>query len=132
MNICLVLKHLMKSSLTKKIQTSLCGKRISDIEYRQHVWNKSEMKTMKMKDYYDLYLKLDTLMIANIFEKFRNKCLEKYSSCLSLCLRPPDLSWGTMPNMSKVEPDLISDVGMYLFLERGMKVSVSYISKRYG
>ena len=51
--------------------SSLTGKKISDREYKHvlKVWNKFEMKTMK--DYHNLYLKCDVLLIADIFEKFR-------------------------------------------------------------
>ena len=36
-----------------------------------------------------------------------------------------------MPNMRKIEFELISDANIYLFLEKGMRSGVSYISKRY-
>ena len=56
--------------------SSLNGKGISDKEY-QHVlkaWNKFEMKTMK--DYHDLYWKCDISLLADVLEKFRNRCLK--------------------------------------------------------
>ena len=34
------------------------------------------MKTMK--DYHDLYLKCDVLLLADVFEKFRNNILKNY------------------------------------------------------
>ena len=56
----------------------LTGKKISEEEYERvlNVWNKSEMKTMK--DYHDLYLKWDVLLLADVFEKFRNNSLKNY------------------------------------------------------
>ena len=33
--------------------------------------------------------------------------------------------------MTKIELELISDADMYLLLEKGMRVEVSYIYKRY-
>ena len=46
------------------------GKKISDNEYGHvvTVWNAFEMKTMK--DYHDLYLKYNVLLLADVFEKF--------------------------------------------------------------
>ena len=35
-----------------------------------------EMKTMK--DYHDLYLKCDILLLAEVFEKYRNNSLKIY------------------------------------------------------
>ena len=56
----------------EKFYSSLTGKKISDKEYDQvfNVWNKFEMKTMK--DYHDLYLKCDVLLLADVFKKFAN------------------------------------------------------------
>ena len=44
-------------------------------------------------------------------------------------LAAPALSWDTMLSMIKVELDLISDVNMYMFIEKGMGGGVSYILK---
>ena len=56
---------------TKTFYSSLTGKE-SDKEYEHglKVWNKFEIKTMK--DYHDLYLKCDVLLLADVFKKFRN------------------------------------------------------------
>ena len=56
----------------EKFYSSLTGKKISDKEYDQvfNVWNKFEMKTMK--DYHDLYLKCDVLLLADVFKNFTN------------------------------------------------------------
>ena len=63
-------KEMFYSSLTKT--------NISDKEYGHifNVWNKLEMKTMK--DYHSLYLKCNVLLIADLFEKFRNNSLKNY------------------------------------------------------
>ena len=56
----------------EKFYSSLADRKISDKEYEHvlNVWKKSEMKTMK--DYHDLYLKCDVLLLADVFEKFRS------------------------------------------------------------
>ena len=46
-----------------------------------------------MKDDQDLYLKGDVLLLAGVFEKFRNNSLENFVLCPSHYLRAPDLSW---------------------------------------
>ena len=57
-----------------RIYSLLTGKKISDKEYELvlKIWNKFEMKTMK--DYHDLYLKCNVLLLANFFRKdsFKN------------------------------------------------------------
>ena len=79
-----------KELLSKeKFYNSLTDRKISDKEY-EHVFNvsnKFEMKTMK--DYHDLYLKCDFLLLADVFEKFRNNSLKNYGLCQSHYLSAP-------------------------------------------
>ena len=67
----------------EKFYSWLTGRKISDKEYEHvlNVWNKFEMKTMK--DYHDLYLKCDILLLADVFEKVRNNTLKNYGLCPS-------------------------------------------------
>ena len=83
-----------------------------------------------MKDYHNLYLKCDVLSLADIFLKFGNEFLTSYGWCASHYLSAPALSWDAMLIMTKFGLDLISDVEMCLFFEKGMRNGVSYISKR--
>ena len=71
-----------------------------------------------MKNYHDLYLKCDILLLVDVFEKFKNRCLENYGLCPSNYLSVLDLSWDALFSMTKVELDIISDVEMYLFLKK--------------
>ena len=59
------------------------------------------MKTRK--DYHNLYLKCDVLLLADVFEKIRNKSLTNYGLCPSHYLSAPGLSWDAILNMKKVE-----------------------------
>ena len=52
-----------------------------ECEHALNVSKKFEMKTMK--DYHDLYLKCDVLLLANVFETFRNNSLKNYGLCPS-------------------------------------------------
>ena len=87
------------------------------------------MKTMK--DYHDLYLQCDVLLLADDFGKFRNYGLKNYRLCPSHYLSAPALSQDSMLNMTKIKLELISDSDMYIFLEKGMRGGVSNISHRY-
>ena len=62
-----------------------------------------------MKDFQDLYLKWDVLLLADVFEKFRISSLKNYGLCSSRHLNVPALSSYAMLNTRKVEPELISD-----------------------
>ena len=37
-----------------------------------------EFKLKNLGDYHDLYVQSDTLLLADVFENFRNKCIEIY------------------------------------------------------
>ena len=60
----------------EKFYSSLTGKKISDKEYEHvhKVLNKFDMKTVK--DYHNLYLKCNVLLLADVFEKIRNNSLK--------------------------------------------------------
>ena len=81
-----------------------------------------------MGDYHDYYLKKDVLLLADVFEKFIDTCLIFYrlaDPCDYLILL--DL----MLKMTGVRLEKIADIGMYLFIKKGLKGGISYIAKRY-
>ena len=67
----------------ERLYSSLTGKKTNDKEndHVLKVWNKFEIKTMK--DYHDLYLKWDVLLLANVYEIFNNNSLKNYRLCPS-------------------------------------------------
>ena len=79
-------------------------------EHVLNVCKKFEMKTMK--DYHNLYLKCDVLLLADVFETFRNNSLKNYWLCLSHYLSKPGLSWDVMLKIIKIELELIPDPDM--------------------
>ena len=62
-----------------------------------------------MKYYHDWYLKCNDLLLADVFEKFKNSSLKNYGLCPRHYLSVPALSWNAMLYMTKVEVELISD-----------------------
>ena len=47
-----------------------------DYEHTKKVWEAFEIKTLG--EYHDLYVQCDTLLLVDVFENFRNKCIEIY------------------------------------------------------
>ena len=86
----------------EKFYSSLTDRKISDKEYEHvlNVWKKFEMKTMK--DYYDLYLKCDVLLLCDLLEIFKNDSLKNYRSYPSHYLSAPDLIWDAMPKRQRL------------------------------
>ena len=81
------------------------------------------MKTMG--DHHDLYLKTDVLLLADVFEKFIKTCLDYYGSNPCHYFSSPGLSWDAMLKMTQIELELISDINMHLFIEKGMRGGIS-------
>ena len=84
-----------------------------------------------MKDYHDLHLKCDVLLLADILGKSRNNSLKNYGLRPSHYLSAPGLSWDAMVKMTKIEIELIQDPYMDIFFEKGTRGGISYISNRY-
>ena len=108
----------MKDGTTNDNDEKLEG-RMSDEEYLTciKIWNKFNMKNTC--DYHDPYLKIDVLLLANVFEKFINTCLKFYKLDPCHYFSSPGLGWDAMLKMNKVKLEKISDIDMYLFIEKG-------------
>ena len=85
-----------------------------------------------MGEYHDLYLKSDILLLADVFENFRKACQQYYGLDPAHYFTAPGLSWDAMLKMTKTKLELISDVDMFQFIEKGMRGGISYIANRYG
>ena len=82
-------------------------------------------------DYHHHCLKKDILLLADIFEKFADTCLKFYGSDPCHYFSSPGLSWGVMLKMTGVKLEKISDINMYLFIEKLLRGGISFIAKRY-
>jgi hypothetical protein len=84
-----------------------------------------------MGDYHDLYVKSDVLLLANVFENFRNVCLKAYNLDPCHFYTSPGLAWQACLKMTEVELQLLTDPDMYLFIEEGLRGGISMISNRF-
>ena len=78
-----------------------------------------------MDEYHVLYLKTDVLLLTDVFETFIKICLEYYRLYPCHYFDLPGLSWDAMLKMNGVKLDLISDTGMHLIKEKGIKGEIS-------
>ena len=71
------------------------------------------------------------LLLADVFENFRELCKQFYDLDPTHCFTAPGLSWQACLKMTGVEFELFTDIDMLLFIEEGVRGGVSMISYRY-
>ena len=101
-----------------------------DYTHAQNVWNTFKLQTMG--EYHDLYLKSDILLLADVFENFRRTCIQYYKLDPCHYFTSPGLSWDAMLKMTNIKLELMTDINMFQFIEKGMRGGISYIANRYG
>ena len=91
-------------------------------------------KAFKLKnnrDLHDLYLKVDVMGLADVFEEFRTICLKDYELDPVGYLGLPGFGWDAMLKKTHVNLDLFSDPEMYQFCEAGKRGGISMAGHRY-
>ena len=84
-----------------------------------------------MRDYHDLYLRTDTLLLADVMTEFRRVCKKVYGlEALHYCTSP-GLALDAMLKITKVKLDLISAPNMYMMIENGIRGGISTVMKRH-
>ena len=73
-------KDLMKHQwqIKKTFYSNLNIKSITDVHYRHANRVFKEFNIKCLGEYHDLYVQSDSLLIADVFENFRKKCIEVY------------------------------------------------------
>ena len=111
--------------------SSLTGENISDEDYThaKKVWDTFKMEYVK--DYHELYNKTDVLLLADVFENFRDICIRNYKLDPAHYFTAPGLAWDACLKMTGVRLELLTDVDMLLMVERGIRGGVSMASERF-
>ena len=104
---------------------------ISDEDYAhaQNVWKTFKMKYFK--NYHELYNKVDVLLLADVFENFRNICMTNYELDPAHYYTAPGLAWDAALKVTDVSLELLSDIDMLLMVEECIRGGVSTVSNRY-
>ena len=69
--------------------------------------------------YHDIYLESDVHLLADVFEHFRSTALATYELDPAHYLSLPGFSWDALLKLTNASLDLLSDVDMHLFIEKG-------------
>lgn len=108
-------------SLINDFYSKLYDKNIAEEDYKhaKKVWERFKCRTLG--EYSNLYLNADTILLAEVFESFRDLCFEVYSLDPSWYYTIPGLALDAMLKKTSIEIELLTDYDMYLFFERSIR-----------
>ena len=104
---------------------------ISDADYAhaQKVWDVFEIKNQGKN--HDLYVLSYTLLLADLFENFRDKCIEIYELDPAHFLSTSGLAWQACLKKTGVNLELLTDIDMVLMVGEGIRGGICQAIYRY-
>ena len=110
---------------------SLNMENIDDIDYRHgnNVFKRFKLKNLG--EYHDLYVQSDTLLLADVFENFRNTCIKVYELDPAHFLSFPGLTWQACLKKSNIKLELLTDYEMLLMVEEGIRGGICHSIHRH-
>ena len=111
--------------------SSLTMEDISETNYAHanNVFKKFNINNLG--EYHDLYVRSDPLLLADIFENFRQSCLENYELDPAHFVSLPGLAWQACLKKTNVELELLKDYDMLLMIEEGIRGGICHAVNRY-
>ena len=104
---------------------------ITDVNHRHAKTVFKNLSNKNLGDYHDLYVQSDTLLLADVFENFRNMCIKVYELDPAHFLSAPGLAWQACLKKTGVETELLTDPDMLLRVEKGIRGGICHAINRY-
>ena len=104
---------------------------ISDIDYRRANNMFKVVKLENLGNYHDLYVQSDTLLLADVFNNFRDMCIKEYELDTAHFLSLPGLAWQACLKKTNIELELLTDYNMLLMVEEGIRGGICHSIHRY-
>ena len=104
-------------------------KNIVDYRHAKRVFKSFDNKNLG--GYHDLNVQSDTLLLADVFENFRNKCIEIYELDPAHFLSAPGLAWQACLKKTGIKSELLTDIDMLLTVEKGIRGGICHVIHRY-
>ena len=95
----------------------------------QNIWNTFNFNSFR--DFNNHFLKKDVLLSANVSEKFISTYTKNHNLDPGSYFSAQGLLSDAMLKMKKVELEKTGDPDIHLFMEKGMRGSISHINKRH-
>ena len=88
-------------------------------------------KLKNLGEYDDLYVQSDTLLLADVFENFRNMCIEVYELDPAHFLSLSGLAWQACLKKTNIKLELLTDYDMLLMVEEGVRGGMCHSIHRH-
>ena len=88
-------------------------------------------KLENLGDYHDLYAQSDTLLLADVFENFRDMCIKVYELDPAHFVSLPELAWQACLKKTNIELELLTDYDMLLMVKKGIRGEICHSIHRY-
>ena len=104
---------------------------ISYAEYRHacKVWREFGIKNMG--EYHDLYLRTDVILLANVFESFKEVCMKNYGLDPAHFYTAPGLAWKACLKKTGARLELLQDPDMLLMFKQGIRGGITQSVHRW-
>ena len=110
----------------KGFHSSLNMGGITSVDYRYEKRVFKNFNNENIGDYHDFYVKSDTLLLADAFENFRNKCIEVYELDPTNFLSAPGLAWQACLKKTEIKSEILTDVDILLMVEEGIRGAICH------
>ena len=105
---------------------------LEDITDKDYAHKSREVFEIKnLGECHDLYVLSDTLLLANVFENFRDKCIEIYRLDPAHFLSVSGLAWQACLKKTGLNLKLLTDIDMVLMVEEGIRGGICQAIYRY-
>ena len=104
---------------------------IGDIDYRHAINVFKRFKLENLGDYHDLYVQINTLLLADVFNNFRDICIKEYELDPAHFLSLPGLAWQACLKKTNIELELLTDYDMLLMVEEGIRGGICHSIHRF-
>ncbi|XP_053214135.1 uncharacterized protein LOC128397434 [Panonychus citri] len=94
-----------------------------------NLWNHFNLQNLG--EFQDVYQKIDVVLLAAVFENFRKISNEQFQLDPPHFYSAPGLTWAAALKSTNVQIDLLSDIDMIMFFEKGIRGGISSATKRY-
>ena len=92
---------------------------------------RKDFEIKRLGEYLDLYVHNYTLLLADVFQNFRNMCLEIYELDPTNSLSASGLAWQVVLRKTKVKLDLLTDICILLMVEKWIRRRICHSIYQY-